>query len=340
AELLLETPGALHDEGRVRAQLELIRDGASDAANVVRRLRDFYRPRDSEDFAPVDLAEVIEKTVALTRPRWRDQALAEGRTIEVEVHSDPVPEVLGDEAELREALTNLIFNAVDAMPRGGALGVAVREAGNAVRLEVADTGNGMSEEVRRKCLEPFFSTIGDEGTGLGLAMVYGTVRRHGGRLEIESRPGEGTRIAITLPVPKAEVPPEAGPAPSGDEEPAPVPPLRVLLVDDELPVQSVHAAFLISLGHTVTRASGGAAAIRLLGEQRFELVITDYAMPDVSGIEVAAAVKRISPYTPVVLLTGFGSLMDPAGLPAGVDAILEKPTSVAALRQTIARVIR
>jgi CheY-like chemotaxis protein len=341
ADLLLETPGALQDEARVRAQLDLIRDGANDAAGVVRRLREFYRPReDGEEFAPVSPGEVVDKAVALTRPRWRDQALASGSTIEAEVRTDPVPEILGDEAELREALTNLIFNAVDAMPHGGTLGVSVRESGTAVRLEVSDTGTGMSEEVRRKCLEPFFSTKGDQGTGLGLAMVYGTVRRHGGRLEIESRPSEGTRITMILPVPRIERLSVPDPDKAADTEPPPVPPLRVLLVDDDSTVQSVHAAFLISLGHTVTRASSGAEAIEQLGERRFELVITDHAMPGVTGTDVAEVVKRVSPYTPVILLTGFGSLMDPASLPVGVDAILAKPTSVAALRQTIARVLR
>ncbi|HEU5318571.1 MAG TPA: ATP-binding protein, partial [Chloroflexota bacterium] len=338
SELLLEVPANLKDPELARRYLGLIRTGAEDAMAVVARLREFYRPRDEgQTFGAVDLPAMVRQAVQLTEPRWRSQAQSGGATIRVETDLDDVPPVAGDERELREALTNLIFNAVDAMPNGGTLTLRTRgEEGEAV-LEVGDTGVGMTEEVRRRCLEPFFSTKGARGTGLGLSMVYGTVRRHGGEVEIESAVGKGTTFRLRLPLSSARTTtdtPDAAPDSAGRR-------LRVLLVDDEEPVRAATRAYLLAEGHAVEEAETGRGALERFRAARFDVVITDRAMPDMSGDQVAAAVKAASPATPVIMLTGFGGLMLAADeRPEEVDVVVGKPLTRRALRDALGVVAR
>jgi PAS domain S-box-containing protein len=335
SELLLTQPEVLADPERTRRYLELIAVGAQDAAGVVRRLRDFYRQRAADDeLTPVALPELVAQVVALTRPKWKDQAQADGRTIEVLTDLRPVPPVLGEEGELRELLTNLLFNAVDAIPGRGTITVRTRHAGERVRLEVSDSGIGMTEAVRRRCLEPFFSTKDERGTGLGLAVAHGIVQRHHGELAITSVPGEGTTVTLHLPV----VAPAAALAPTPAA--APPPPLNVLHVDDDPAVGEVVAACLRAEGHTVQTAASGRAALAWLGGAHFDAVITDSAMPGLSGRQLAVLCKTVAPTTPVILLTGFGDLMAAAGeLPPGISRVLGKPVTRDTLRATLAALI-
>ncbi len=273
-----------------------------DVAQTVGRLRDFYRQREVQlALTPVQLNPLVEQVVDLTRARWHDMPMQRGRFIELcrELAID-LPVVLGVESELREALTNLVFNAVDAMQEGGTLTLATRLADpRHVHLEVRDTGIGMNEETARRCLEPFFTTKGERGTGLGLAMVYGIVQRHGAEIEIESVPGRGTLIRIILPVPERAMA-TAGQAAAESRRPAP---LRLLVVDDDpLLIKSLCAA-LEGDGHAVQAANGGQAGIdqfkaALENGRPFDAVITDLGMPHVDGRKVASAVKIASPPTP------------------------------------------
>jgi signal transduction histidine kinase len=204
SDLLLGNPDILADRKLALEHLKIMNTAGRDAAQVVSRLRDFYRSREVEDvFTAVDLNEVIEQTVSLTQPKWKTQARSSGRTIEVLTNLEEVPPVTGNASELREALTNLIFNAVDAMPEGGTITLRSRPEHDAVFCEISDTGTGMSEDVRTRCLEPFFSTKGDKGTGLGLSMVFGTIKRHNGTLDIESAIGHGSTFRIRFPVDNA-----------------------------------------------------------------------------------------------------------------------------------------
>jgi len=180
--------------------VRLINTAARDATAVVRRLRELYRERrESADDAAVDLARCVEEAVALTQPRWKNQARSAGIMIGMRTAVDTLPIILGDPAAIREMLTNLILNAVDAMPKGGTIAVTAQVEGNEIRLEVRDNGTGMTEEVRRRCLEPFYSTKGQQGTGLGLALVQATVARHHGTLTLESEVGQGTAFIMTFP---------------------------------------------------------------------------------------------------------------------------------------------
>jgi signal transduction histidine kinase len=200
SDLLLNNADILADRSITLRHLKTMNTAGRDAAHVVSRLRDFYRSRESEDvFATVDLNEVIEQSVSLTQPKWKTQARTSEHKIDMKLDLEKVPPVSGNPAELREALTNLIFNAVDAMPAGGTVTLRSRPKDNAVLFEISDTGTGMSEDVRTRCLEPFFSTKGEKGTGLGLSMVFGIIKRHNGTLDIESAVGRGSTFRIRFP---------------------------------------------------------------------------------------------------------------------------------------------
>ncbi len=332
SELLLATPNILSDTATARKYLEIIQTGANDAGSVVRRLREFYRPNEKSDhFGAVMLNRVVKQAAALTRPKWKDQAQANGADIAVRTQLDDHLPVMADEAALRELLTNLIFNAVDAMPQGGKLFLKAHCEPEWGVLEVRDTGTGMTEEVRQRCLEPFYSTKGERGTGLGLSMVFGIVQRHHGTIGIESKAGEGTAFIIRLPLHRQDS--------AACEEQAKATGARglhVLVVDDEPQVRDVLCAYLNLDGHDCETAPHAIDGLHRFREGRFDLVIADKAMPGMSGDQMAAAIKQLAPGTPVVLLTGFGSFLAPETMP-GVDVLAEKPITLPSLREAIGK---
>ncbi len=189
----------------LRSWLEMSRESSLAAASVVTLLKNFYRRDTNDGLEPVDINGLAAGTISLTRPRWRDMPRQHGITIEIKEDFGDVGFALGNAAELRDALTNLLFNAVDAMPSGGVITVRTRRLDDSVWLEVQDSGTGMSDEVREKCLEPYFTTKGVQGTGLGLSMVHGIVERNRGRLEIDTELGRGTTIRLIFP--RAEINP-------------------------------------------------------------------------------------------------------------------------------------
>lgn len=334
--LLLGHPAELDDRGKVRQRLELIHTAGLGAAQLVRRLREFGRHRDeNEAFLAVDMNEVVRTAVALTEPRWKAQAQATGAPIHIETDLSPVPSVDGNVSELRDVLMNLIFNAVDAMPHGGTLRIATRAgAGRSpVLVTVADTGAGMTEEVRRRCLEPFFTTKGERGTGLGLAMAYGIIQRHRGAFDITSQPGEGTTFQIRLPARTSR-----SSATHSTSATRPSRPLRILVVDDEPPMRLVMSECLAAEGHAVETASNGRQGLQRFQGGRFDVVVTDRAMPEMNGLELAAAIKETAVGRPVVImLSGFGDELDTAGgLPPGVDLVVSKPVTLEKLRDMLA----
>jgi signal transduction histidine kinase len=320
-----------HGSPREQAYLNHIVSAAQDATHVVSRLRDFYRPAENNEIRnPVDLNEIAAQAVSLTAPKWRGRSLAEGVQIEVQTDLRDIPFVAANAAELREVLTNLIFNAVDAMPVGGLVTIGTMPLHEGVALTVTDTGIGMTESERERCLEPFFTTKGERGTGLGLSVVYGIIQRHGGTIEIVSEKGVGTTFAIHLPETTAETKPAVPITQRLDRT------LRVLIVDDQEIICELIAEHLGSDGHTTTSAANGHEALELFRTGCFDLVITDQSMPMMSGVQLGSAIKALSPETPVVLLTGFGDeMLAIGGQPTGVDLVLGKPVSHADLRRAI-----
>jgi CheY-like chemotaxis protein/anti-sigma regulatory factor (Ser/Thr protein kinase) len=335
SELLLVSPKVIENRAKATAYLETIHTAAKDAASVVARLREFYRgDKGDEPFAPVSLKRLAEQSITLTQPKWKGQAQARGATIDVALELEAVPMIAGDESALREALTNLIFNAVDAMAEGGTLTLRTLRRGDGVVIEVSDSGSGMTEEVRSRCLEPFFSTKGDRGTGLGLSMVFGIVKRHSGSLDLQSAVGRGTTFSLSFPVLEAE-------RISTTRKAAPVPmrSLRVLVVDDEALVRDTLSAVLVADGHEVDLATDGVEGLRQFLAAKFDLVVTDKAMPKLSGDQMASAIKQVSPNTPVILLTGFGLFHEKSEFP-NVDVLASKPVRIPALREAIAEAMQ
>lgn len=308
---------------------------AQDAAHVVSRLREFYRPAENNEIrVTLDVNAIVEQAISLTSPKWKGKSLADGVQIRVTSALGEVEPVAGNAAELREVLTNLIFNAVDAMPRGGAITVSTSTSEERVMISVADTGCGMTDAERARCLEPFFTTKGDNGTGLGLAVVYGIVQRHGGTIEIASEKGYGATFTIALPVSE----PTDGVVAVVDEPVGNT--LRILVVDDQAIICELVAEYLKSDGHMAAVAESGQEALALFATTDFDLVITDQSMPDMNGVQLAAEIKQRMPQTPVILLTGFGDEMQSlAELPEGVDLVVGKPVSTADLRRAIFQVV-
>jgi GAF domain-containing protein/CheY-like chemotaxis protein len=319
-----------------QADLEQARRGAQSAAQVIDRLREFYRQRDVRAIPlPVDLNHIIQQTLDITQPRWKDIPQQQGISINVKTELASLPAVPGEASELRELLTNLIFNAVDAMPHGGTLTVRTTVAGEWVTLQVRDTGVGMSQETQAHLFEPFFTTKGDRGTGLGLATVYGIVQRHQGRIEVESAPGQGSTFTIHLSL-KGEM---AAPQVAEVEVPF-LPSLSVLLIDDNEAVRRVVLRMLEAFGHRVTPVGSGAEGLAAVENDGFDVVITDLGMPGMSGAEVARRVKAQTPQMPVILLTGWGEgIVEESSVPLYIDAVVGKPLTAHTLQQTLANVL-
>jgi signal transduction histidine kinase len=341
--VLARAPGL--DE-RTRSQLETVQRAIGDVAQTVARMGEFYRQGESRaTLAPVNVNVILGQLPDITRARWSDLAQARGVAIDMRVEEAPgAPTIMANESELREALINLVFNAADALPDGGSITLRVRRlaaeaplAIPSIVVEVSDDGIGMDENTRLHCLEPFFTTKGDRGSGLGLAMVYGIAQRHCAELQIDSEKGKGTTIRLVFPDSEG-----ATAVVRNREGQPPATALKLLLIDDDpLILESLRNALEYE-GHNVTFAHGGQSGIDLFRascehNEPYSVVITDLGMPHVDGRQVAAAVKAIEPTTRVIMLTGWGQLLaDGSDVPAQVDKILSKPPDMWALREALA----
>lgn len=381
----------------VREPLAQVEEAAWRAADTVRRLQGFAATRTTEPAIAVDVNTLVHDAVTLTRGLWKDEAEARGVAIEVVTDLEDVPPVRGSAVELREAVTNLLLNAIDAMPRGGRLRLATRTERDGVRLTVSDSGEGMSDEVRRRIFDPFFSTRSPRRSGLGLSVVHGIVYRHGGRIEVDSAPGRGTTVTLWLPAaPGGGAPAEVAPLPLGEParrepdspfaapattaaspsearglaptepgppaaavapaEPAGTPaapaapgetppeagaPPSILIIEDEAQIRSMLEEALGGAGYTVASAADGLEGLARFQRGRFDLVLTDLSLPERSGLDVAMAVKRMRPGMPVVLMTGWGHMLDPVRLrERGVDLTLIKPFRLERALAVVAEALR
>ena len=337
---------------RARDYLQIIDRAIDDVAATVSRMGEFYRQREPQlTLTRVHLNDLGQQAINLTRARWSDMPQHRGVVIEMQTEFAPdLPAVMGVESEIREALTNLILNAVDAMPEGGTLKLRTSATGDPsdtakiaaarqVVVEVTDTGLGMDEETKRRCLEPFFTTKGERGTGLGLAMVYGVLQRHGADFEVESTVGKGTTVRLSFPMPSA-----VADEPAKPETQFAIPSrMRILVVDDDPMVLKSLRDTLETDGHVVVTANGGQEGMEAFrngqgSAEPFVVVITDLGMPYVDGRKVASFVKGVSPTTPVILLTGWGQrLVAESDVPPHVDQVLGKPPKLCELREALAR---
>ena len=339
---LLEREHALGE--RSRQYLEIAHRAIEDVSHTVSRMREFGRPREPQlALVPLDLNVILQQVIDLTHARWH--GIPQERGIVIRLQRDletNLPPVAGAESDIRDALTNLVLNAIDAMPDGGTLTLRshAHPVGQGqsrttdVSVEVTDTGIGMSPAVRARCLEPFFTTKGERGTGLGLAMVYGMIQRHNGQIEIDSEPGDGTTVRLTFPA-------ATGTPPAEVAADVPLESLRILIVDDDPLLLCSLQDTLEGEGHVIQVADGGQAGIDAFSiaerkAQPFDVVITDLGMPHIDGRAVAAAIKSVAPATPVIMLTGWGyRLLAENDVPPYVDRVLSKPPRLSDLRAVL-----
>jgi PAS domain S-box-containing protein len=317
--------GVEAERAQVAHALEIVARAAMDGGESVKRLLMFARGPADGPREPIEIATLLREVVELTAPRWRDAAEAEARRIVVAIEAAPALCIDGWPIQLREALTNLIFNAVDALPHGGAICLSARPRDDEVEIAVTDDGVGIAPELQAQVFEPFFTTKGERGSGLGLAQVFGIVERHGGRVALESVPERGTTVRLVLP--RGEV--DAG-APSPTHTPEvgkPSRPLRILAIDDEPAIADLVAEVLGRRGHAVTVAHSVEAGLRRLEEGGYDLVISDLGLgAGVTGWDLAAAVRDRWPGVRFALATGWGAGIDlEEAHRRGVDTVLAKP---------------
>ncbi|MCU1265963.1 MAG: Histidine kinase [Acidobacteria bacterium] len=313
--------------------VEIIQTAAQDAAATVRRIQTFARKSSAKEFEYVDVRSLLGDAIEITRTRWYNEARLRGLNFEVKLVVESELPANGSASELREVFVNLIVNAVDAMPQGGCLAISCARRDGRLKLHFADTGLGMPEDVREKVFEPFFSTKGAHGTGLGLSVSYSIIERHGGSIRVDSEEGRGTTFTIELPAtePPASSCQELIAAPESA-------PLSILVVDDEPSVRETLADMLSALNHQVQLADSGHAALEKIGQTDFDLVFTDLAMPEMDGWETARAVRKQCAETIIVLVTGYGvGTVPPAGETGLIDAIIGKPFDFEQVSEVISR---
>ncbi len=324
----------IRDEALLR-NLEIIQTAAEDAAATVRRIQTFARKSPAKEFEILDVASLLTDAIEITRTRWQNEARLRGLDYNVTLQAESDQHTFGSASELREVFVNLIVNAVDAMPEGGKLSISIKRDANRLQLQFADTGTGMPEDVRQKIFDPFFSTKGAHGTGLGLSVSYSIIERHEGTISVASEPGNGTVFTIELPA--SDVRSECGETlPDSVEMPA----LSILVIDDEPSVRETLAEMLEVMGHSVLLAASGQAALQTLAGKSCDLVFTDLAMPEMDGWETAREIRKRWPEMSVVLVTGYGTgTQPPKGEDNLVNGIIGKPFDFAQISQTIMSVV-
>jgi signal transduction histidine kinase/ActR/RegA family two-component response regulator len=307
----------------IREGLKVIERSSKDGAETIRRIQEFTGVRRDREFISLSLNEIVTEVVSITQPRWRDQTQKKGIQIELTTHLGEIPLIMGNPSEVREVLTNIIFNAVDAMSKGGKLTVTTQpQAEDWVEVRIADTGIGMTEDVKKRVFDPFFTTKGVTNSGLGMSVSYGIIKRHGGEILIESEPQKGTSFIIHLPTGYGE---EVGLAKEvsvlKESRRA-----RILVIDDEDSVRDILSRMLKTKGHKVVVAPNGEEGIERFRAETFDLVLTDLGMPKLSGWDVGKTIKGINPKTPIAMITGWGVELDREKLSeSGIDLIISKP---------------
>ena len=331
AQLLQRT----NDPEKIKRGLDIIIKTAEDGAKTVKRIQDFARQRRDHDFELVSVDQILMDASEITRPRWKNCAEASNIHITVDLQIGSNAMVMGDDSELREVLVNMVFNAIDAMPEGGTLTLSTSTVDQTVVIKVIDTGVGMYPEVRSRIFDPFFTTKGKAGLGLGLAVSFGIIRRHGGNIEVDSQYGSGTEFRITLPIAtiaeggtKVEF---SSPEPATsmicdlsleDENAQP----RLLIVDDEDFVRDLLQEILEGEGCDVRLAASGSEALAMFQDFQFDAVCTDVGMPGMSGWELAREIRHLNQQIPIAVITGWGEAVGSnEQKAAGVDWVIAKP---------------
>ena len=327
AQLLLMRNSA--DQGNKKS-LEVITQAVGDCSQTLRRLLDFSRRESTRHAMPVDLSELISSSVEIAQPKWQAESANRTGTIQVRIEAPAPVFTMGDSAELREVVLNLIFNAVDAMPHGGTIEAGTRSEGKTARFWIADPGAGMPAEVMARIFEPFYTTKGERGTGLGLSASHGIIENHGGDINVTSEAGKGTRFEVILPLHEAAAPVVAVPLTQTNGTKS----ARVLVVEDEEKVRVLLNEAFCAEGHDVIEAATGAEALKHLDNREFDLMVCDLGLPELSGLHVARWVKEFRPELPVIIATGYSEMITEEDYKrARIDEVIRKPYALADVLQ-------
>ena len=303
-------------------RLAKIKKAAVDSANIIKRLQKFTKTS-SEDtpFQPVKFNDLAREAIEISTPMWKDGPYAKGISIEiVDALTEEEFIILGNDTDLREAIINMIFNSVYAMPQGGKIHLAMYTKDESIYLEISDNGIGMTEETKKRIFDPFFTTKGVNHSGLGMSMLYGTIKRHNGSIDIKTKPGEGTMFTIVLPKGKEEIDKE-------DEKLDPVVEIResnIMIIDDEPEIGVLLSEILSNQGHQTCVFDNGIGGIEAFKKGSYEILITDLGMPGVSGWEVINIVRQIKPGVVIGIITGW-DVSEEEAKQKGVDFLIKKP---------------
>lgn len=316
-------------DGTIGKDLEIIEKSALKGSATIKRMQDYTRIRKDEVFQPIQMNAIIDEVIEITETRWKDEAEKKGIQIDIVKECQDVPLVSGNASELKDVLINVIFNSVEAMPTGGRLQVKTYQEGINneiwVTTEISDTGLGMAETIQNKVFDPFFTTK-EQGTGLGMSTAYGIIHRHRGEITFRSIEGKGTTFYIRLlgALFLHEMPSEshAVPLPEGNRK------FSILVVDDDEAVRTTLAEMLEIQDHEVKSASSGKEALEMMTHRHFDIMFTDLGMPGMSGWELSQEVKKLSPRTHIIMITGWGSQLDrQKAEQSNVQQVLPKPVS-------------
>ena len=341
AELLLE---GYNDERELKKGLNSIVDASSDGAGIVKMMLTFANAEiNISEYSFFNLKNLIKQAIAFTMPRWKNMAQSEGINYRLETEGViQVPQIYCNPIELREVLINLINNAMDAMPDGGRISLSTRSDKNYVFLSVSDTGVGMNESVKQKIFDPFYTTRRPQGTGLGLSVSYSIIKRHGGKIEVESEVGKGTTFMLSIPVRKGAAQETIPPGPELKPKvrknmKRKQKGLRVLVVDDKEEICTVLDGFLTRKGHTVKTVGNGTEAILLSKKGNFDLVICDLAMDKVTGYDIIRAINKLDKRPKIGITTGRSKKLKYIDKEDDlkVDFIIKKPFNLSELTKHI-----
>ena len=338
------------DPEKIKRGLDIIIKTAEDGAKTVKRIQDFARQRRDHDFELVSVDQILLDASEITRPRWKNCAEASNIHIALDLQIGSNAMVMGDDSELREVLVNMVFNAIDAMPEGGKLTLSTTTVDQSVLIKVIDSGVGMYPEVRSRIFDPFFTTKGKAGLGLGLAVSFGIIRRHGGNIEVESQYGSGTEFRITLPIATiveggitvAFSNPEP-PATMLDEVPLEMKNtrLRLLIVDDEDFVRDLLQEIFEGEDCDVQLAASGSEALEMFKDFQFDAVCTDVGMPGMSGWELAREIRNLNQQIPIAVITGWGEAVGSnEQKAAGVNWVIAKPFTADRIAELVRDILR
>ena len=322
-------------DASIRERLQIVEKLVLDGGEIVRRIQEFTRLRTTKDFSAVNLKDIINDVVRMTELKWSGGHNTSRIMLRVDANQMEIPIVDGNATELREVFINILFNAVDAMPNGGELRIRTETNGKNVFVYFSDTGEGMSEETRKRVFDPFFTTKGSKGTGLGMSVAYGIINRHNGQISIDSELGIGTTVTVQLPVSEKVIKELECNYGLRREERA-----RILLIEDHKITLDVLAENLVNLGYYVQKVESGMAGIKIFKGGNYDIVITDVGLCDISGWTVSKKIKEISSHVPVVFITGWGNQLSSSQLKeCGVDYVLTKPFKIEEISAIIKKAI-